>query len=174
MRMKIHLLTTSAMVFVAAGIAVADQPELPPLKEGLWESHTQMIIQNSKHDSVLKLCRNHQFDKFLKDQSKSTGENLRKARQCTDTITQQSAGSYSSESHCAKDGSVTKITATFQGDTSYHMEMHRKDNQSESVTTIDDKYVGSCPVDMKPGDTVMADGKKFNLFTPAPAPAPAP
>jgi len=170
--MKIYLLATCAMVFASAGIAAAAEPELPPLKEGLWESHTQMIIQNAKHDSVLKVCRNHQFDKFMKDQSKSTGQDMRKARQCTDVTTKQSANSYLSESHCLKDGSVTKTMATFQGDTSYHLEMHRKDNQSESVTTIDDKYVGSCPADMKPGDTVMADGKKFNLFTiDAPAPA---
>ena len=172
--MKTHLLSAYAMVFVSAGIAIADEPQLPALKEGLWESHTQMIIQNTKHDSVLKVCRNHQFDQAMKDQSKVTGENLRKATQCTDVTTKQSANSYLSESHCLKDGSVTKTTATYQGDTSYHLEMHRKDNQSESVTTIDDKYVGSCPADMKPGDTVMADGKKFNLFTPTPAPAHAP
>jgi hypothetical protein len=166
MRMKIYLLSTCALVFVSAGIAVADEPQLPPLKEGLWESHTQMIIQNTKHDSVLKLCRTHQIDKSVKEQSKAIGENLRKSRQCTDVITRQSAGSYSSESHCVKDGSATKTTVTYQGDTSYHMEMHRKDNQSESVTTIDDKYVGSCPADMKPGDAVMGDGKKFNLVAP--------
>jgi uncharacterized membrane protein YhiD involved in acid resistance len=166
MRMKICLLTTCAMVLVSAGIAVADQPELPPLKEGLWESHTTMVIQSAKHESVLKVCRTHQTDKAVKDQSKAIGENLRKVRQCTDTTTQQSAGSYSSEAHCLKDGSVTKTTVTFQGDTSYHMEMHRKDNQSESVTTIDDKYVGSCPADMKPGDAIMGDGKRFNLIAP--------
>jgi uncharacterized membrane protein YhiD involved in acid resistance len=166
MRMKIHLLTTCAMVLVSAGIAIADQPELPPLKEGLWESHTTMVIQNTKHESVLKLCRTHQTDKAVKDQSKATGEKLRKARQCTDTITQQSAGSYSSESHCAKDGSVTKITVSIHGDTSYHLEMHRKDNQSESATTIDDKYVSNCPADMKPGDAIMGDGKRFNLIAP--------
>jgi hypothetical protein len=164
--MKIHLLTTCAMVFVAAGIAGADEPQLPPLKEGLWESHTQMVIQNNKHESTLKVCRTHEIDKSVKEKTKAIGENLRKSRQCTDVITRQSAASYSSESHCAKDGSVTKTTVTFQGDTSYHMEMHRKDNQSESATTIDDKYVGSCPVDMKPGDAVMGDGKKFNLVGP--------
>jgi hypothetical protein len=174
MRMKIHLLATCAMVFVSAGFAIADEPQLPPLKEGLWESHTQMIIQNSKHDSVIKVCRNHQFDQSMKDQSKAIGESMRKTRQCTDVTTKQSANSYLSESHCVKDGAVTKTTVTFQGDTSYHMEMHRKDNQSESVTTIDDKYMGSCPADMKPGDTIMADGKKFNLFTTPQAPAHAP
>lgn len=162
--MKIQLLTTCATVLLSTGIAAADQPELPPLKEGLWESHTIMVIQGAKHESGLKVCRTHQSDKTVKAQSKATGENLRKARQCTDTITQQSASSYSSESHCAKDGSVTKTMVTLVGDTSYHLEMHRKDNQSESATTIDDKYVGSCPADMKPGDALMADGKKFNLL----------
>ena len=164
--MKIHLVTACAIVLASAAAAVADQPQLPPLKEGLWESHTTMVMQNTKHESVLKVCRTHKTDKAVTDQSKATGENLRKLRQCTDTITHQSAGSYSSESHCAKDGSVTKTTVTIQGDTSYHLEMHRKDSQSESATTIDDKYMGSCPADMKPGDAIMGDGKRFNLIAP--------
>jgi hypothetical protein len=174
MRMKNHLLAIGAMTLVLAGLAVADEPQMPPLKEGLWESHTQMTIQNAKHETVLKLCRSHDFDKYMKDTTKAAAAGLHKQNQCTDTTTQVSPSSYSSESHCAKDGSVTKTTATFQGDTSYHMEMHRKDNQSETVTTLDDKYVGRCPADMKPGDTVMADGKKFNFFTPAPAHASTP
>jgi len=35
--------------------------------------------------------------------------------------------------------------------------------QSQTVTIIDDRFVGSCPADMKPGDAVMGDGKKMNL-----------
>ena len=164
--MKIHLPATCAMVFVSSGIAIADEPQMPPLKEGLWESYSQMIIKNNKQASTLKVCRTHEIDKSVKERTKAIGENMRKSRQCTDVVTQQSAGSYSSESHCVKDGSVTKTTVTFQGNTSYHMEMLRKDSQSESAMTIDDKYVGSCPADMKPGDAVTEDGKKFNLVGP--------
>jgi hypothetical protein len=38
-----------------------------------------------------------------------------------------------------------------------------KSGDSESVTIIDSRYLGSCPADMKPGDTVMADGTKMSL-----------
>jgi hypothetical protein len=67
--------------------------------------------------------------------------------------------------HCDKDASDTKMTVTYQSDTSYHMEMHMKRGQSESVTIIDDRLVGRCPADMKPGDAVTGDGKKMNLGT---------
>jgi hypothetical protein len=30
------------------------------------------------------------------------------------------------------------------------------------VMIMDSKYLGSCPADMKPGDAVMADGKKIS------------
>jgi hypothetical protein len=164
--MKISILSTLATMFVTTGIAYADEPQLPPLKEGLWESRTQQVSQNNKFQTVMKLCRSHDFDKSMKASAKSTGENLRKLNQCTDVTSKISANSYLSELHCAKDGSVSKTTVTYQGDTSYHMELHRKDSKSESVTTIDDRYVGSCPADMKPGDAVMADGKKMSLGTP--------
>jgi Protein of unknown function (DUF3617) len=164
--MKISILSTLAMALVAAGIASADEPQLPPLKEGLWESHTQQTIQKSKFETVVKLCRTREFDKSLKASMKSTGENLRKANHCTENATQLSANSYSAEMHCEKDGTVTKTLVSYQGDTSYHMEMHRTSNQSESLTIIDDRYVGSCPADMKPGDAVTGDGTKMHLGNP--------
>jgi hypothetical protein len=59
-------------------------------------------------------------------------------------------------------GSISKTTMTYKGDTSYHIEQHMT-GKSESVTIIDESYLGSCPPDMKPGDVVMADGKKMNI-----------
>jgi hypothetical protein len=50
---------------------------------------------------------------------------------------------------------------TYQGDTASHTEMHTNDGKSETVTTMDAKYLGSCPAGMKPGDAVMPDGKKI-------------
>lgn len=164
--MKISILSIFAMVLVSAGIASADEPQLPPLKEGLWEAHTQQTIQKNKFETVVKLCRTREFDKSLKESMKSVGENIRKANRCTESHTQLSANSYTAETHCEKDGAVTKTMVSYQGDTSYHMEMHRTSGQSESVTIIDDRYVGSCPADMKPGDAVTGDGKKMHLGNP--------
>jgi hypothetical protein len=148
-----------------SGIASADELQLPPMKEGLWESHTQQVIEQKKYETAMKICQTHELEKSMK----SAGESLRKQNQCTEVVTRQSANSYSSESHCDKGpltGSVTKTTITYQGDTSSHMELRMKNGPSETVTIIDSRYLGSCPADMKPGDAVMADGAKMNLGTP--------
>jgi hypothetical protein len=162
--MRAPVFTVFSMAFLSIGIATAAEPQLPPLKEGLWESHTRQA--DSKTDMVIKLCRTHAFDDARKASTKSAGEALRKLNRCTDVVTQKSASSYSSEMHCEKDGTVTKMTMTYQGDTSYHMEMRTKFGKSETVTIIDDRYIGRCPADMKTGDAVMADGKRFNFAAP--------
>jgi hypothetical protein len=164
--MKTKVMSAFAMLLVSIVIARADAPPLPPLKEGLWESHTQQIIKKNKTQSVLELCRTHEYDESIKASMKLAGENLRKLKQCTETVTRHSANSFSSEMRCVKDGSVTKVTMTFEGDTSYRMEMRVKEGKSDTETIVDDRYVGSCPADMKPGDAVTADGKKINLRSP--------
>jgi hypothetical protein len=164
--MKTKALSAFAMLLVSIVIARADTPTLPPLKEGLWESHTQQTIKKNKTQTVLELCRTHEYDESIKASMKLAGENLRQLKQCIEKVTRRSANSFSSEMRCVKDGSVTKVTMTFEGDTSYRMEMHVKEGKSDTATIVDDRYVGACPADMKPGDAVTADGKKMNLRSP--------
>jgi uncharacterized protein DUF3617 len=154
------------MLLASIAIARADEPQLPPLKEGLWEAHTQQIVNKNKTESMLRLCRTHEYDNSIKASMKLAGENTRKAKQCTETVTRKSANRFLSEMHCDADGSVTKVTMTFQGDTSYRMEMHVKNGKSDAATIINDRYVGPCPADMKPGDAVTGDGRRMNLATP--------
>jgi len=162
--MKNIIFSTCASMILSVGIARADELQLPTMKEGLWESHTQQRIQGKTFETSLKMCKSHELDKTMRESMKSARENILKIRQCTEEVViRPSANVITSESHCAKDGSIIKSTVTFQGDTSYHMEMNMKTAQSETVTIIDDRYVGSCPADMKPGDAVTGDGKKMNL-----------
>jgi len=162
--MKNRIFSTFASMLLGIGIAGADELELPTMKEGLWEAHTQQTIQGKTFETSLKMCKSHELDKSMRETAKSARENLRKMKQCGDAVvTRPSANVITSESHCAKDSSVIKSTITFQGDTSYHMEMNVTTPQSQTVTIIDDRFVGSCPADMKPGDAVMGDGKKMNL-----------
>ena len=58
----------------------------------------------------------------------------------------------------AKRRLLTKVVYTYQGDTASHTEMHMNVGKSETVMIMDAKYLGSCPVGMKPGDLIM-DGK---------------
>lgn len=150
-----------SMLWITAGVLRAAEPQLPLMKEGLWETHSQQIIQGKKHETTIKMCKTHELDKSMK----AAGENARKTNQCTDAVTQLSANSWSSESHCDNGplkGSVTKSTVSYQGDTATHMEMHMT-GSSESVTIMDSHYLGSCPADMKPGDAIMPDGTKMSM-----------
>ena len=151
-----------AVLSVLIGIAGADEFKPPPMKDGLWETHSTQTQQGKTvFDTSVKMCQSKELTKSMQ----SSGEELRKKNACTSAVTQPSPNTYVEESRCAKGpnaGSVTKITYTNQGDTASHTEMHTNDGKSETVMIIDAKYLGSCPAGMKPGDAVMADGKKIS------------
>ena len=158
--MILRSIVSIALILASIEIASADEPQLPVMKDGLWQSHTQMVLQGKKYDTTMKRCRSNELDKSMK----SSAETLRKRDKCNEVVAQKSPGSFSSEMHCdagSMAGSVTKTTMIYKGDTSYHMEQHTT-GKSETVTIVDENYLGSCPADMKPGDVVMEDGKRMN------------
>jgi len=63
--MKITFVLSIATMIVSIEIASADEIQLPPLKEGLWESHTQQTIQQKKIETMMKLCRTNALDKSI-------------------------------------------------------------------------------------------------------------
>jgi hypothetical protein len=151
-----------AVLSASIGIAGADEFKPPPMKDGLWESHSTHTQQGKTvFDTSVKMCQSKELTKSMR----SNAEELRKKNKCTSAVTQPSPNSYVEESRCAEGpnaGSVTKVIYTFQGDTASHMEMHINEGKSETVTIMDLKYLGSCPAGMKPGDVVMPDGKKIS------------
>lgn len=144
-----------AVLSVWIGIAGADGIKPPPMKDGLWETHSTQTQQGKAvSDTSVKMCQS----KALTKSRQSSGEELRKKNECTSSVTQPSANMYVEESRCAKGpnaGSVTKVVYTYRGDTASHTEMHMNVGKSETVMIIDAKYVGNCPAGMKPGDLVM-------------------
>jgi hypothetical protein len=160
--MRFRRVLLLAVLSALAGIAGADEFKPPPMKDGLWETHSTQVQQGKTvFDTSAKMCQSKELTKSMQ----SSGEELRKRNACTSTVTQPSPNTYVEESRCAKGpnaGSVTKITYTYQGDTASHTEMHTNNGKSETVMIIDAKYLGSCPAGMKPGDAVMADGKKIS------------
>ena len=151
-----------AVVSVVSGIAGADEFKPPPMKDGLWETHSTQTQQGKTvFDTSVKMCRSKELTKSMQ----SSGEEFRKKNACTSAVTQPSPNTYVEESRCAKGpnaGSVTKVTYTYQGDTASHTEMHMNDGKTATVMVIDAKYLGSCPAGMEPGDVVMPDGKKIS------------
>lgn len=160
MRITLALAITAATSMI--GIASADGIKPPPTKEGLWETHSTQSQQGKTLMSTsVKMCQSNKTTQEMQE----SGEELRKKNECTSKVTQPSANTYLEESTCAKGpnaGKVTKVVYTYQGDTASHTEMHMNAGASETTFIIDAKYVGSCPADMKPGDVVMADGKKIS------------
>jgi hypothetical protein len=160
--MRFRLLLLVPVLSALIGIAGADEFKPPPMKDGLWETHSTQTQQGKTvFDTSVKVCQSKELTKSMQ----SSGEEMRKKNECTSAVTQPSPNTYAEESRCAKGpnaGSVTRIIYTHQGDTASHTEMHMNVGKSETVMIMDTKYLGSCPAGMKPGDAVMADGKKIS------------
>ncbi len=151
------LLASVATLWLPVGVAHAENP--PDVKEGLWSIHTQTIQNpgNKKTDQTSTICRNHAYDQYVLARAKIKG--------CTVTEASQ-GGKHSVQTHCTIEGTVvdSKGTTTFQGDTSTHSESHATYSPAlcgvSDITTIQDqKYVGSCPAGVQPGDITSADGR---------------
>ncbi len=145
--------------------ARAAEPQLPLMKEGLWESHTQRNAPGRKSESDSKICQTHDVEKAMRAQA----DQMMQAGHCTAVVTRPAPGTYVTESHCDKGllaGTVTKTITVFQSETAVHLETHSTAGQTETTTIIDQRYVGSCPADMKPGDVIMPGGMKMNLVSP--------
>jgi hypothetical protein len=147
-----------AVLSISAGIAESDGIKPPPTKEGLWETHSTRTQQGKTvFDQSVKMCQSNELTKTMQ----ANAEEMRKKDECTSSVTQPSPNTYVEETRCAKGpnaGSVNKVIYTHQGDTASHTEMHVNVGKSETLMTMDAKYLSSCPAGMKPGDLVI-DGK---------------
>jgi hypothetical protein len=159
--MRILLTSTAAIAALLTGTVGAGDIQPPFTKEGLWEATTSQTVMGKTIKVTMKVCQNHESQQKERDFSMQ----LRQKDQCTYTTTQPTPGTYVVESKCTtgpRAGDSSKSTMTFQGDTAYHLEVHMtRSSGAESTMVGDSKYVGSCPANMKPGDTVTADGQKI-------------
>ena len=76
-----------AVLSASIGIAGADEFTPPPMKDGLWETHSSQTQQGKAvFDTSVKMCQSKELTKSLQ----SNGEELRKKNECTSTVTQPS------------------------------------------------------------------------------------
>jgi hypothetical protein len=161
MKMRIRVSLCAVVVAASITVAAADEYKPPPMKDGLWETHSvSTAAGKTASDISIKMCQS----KELTQQSEATAKELRTKNECTSVITRQAGDTVVEESRCAKGpnaGAVTRLIYSHTSDTGSHMEMHSHIGTStESVTVIDMKYLGSCPAGMKPGEIIMPDGKR--------------
>jgi hypothetical protein len=150
-----------AIAVLAMPIGVAHAVNLPPLHEGLWQTHTQDIGSpgNKKTESMLDICRNHAMDQH----TESLVNNM---KGCTKVSENVEGSTYTSEMRCVVGNTVidSKGIVTVEGDTSAHSETHTTytpafAGETGGVMIQDSKYVGSCPADMQPGDVKYPNGR---------------
>jgi hypothetical protein len=148
----------AALLLLSSGVVNAVDP--PAMKEGLWSIRNQSVNNpgGKKSDYTSTVCRSHAYDQHtLKDAKSIKG--------CK-TISESLQGSeYSVHTHCVAAGTEidSKSTVTFIGDTVAHSESHASFNPalagiSETTLIQDQKYVGSCPAGVQPGDITQPDG----------------
>jgi Protein of unknown function (DUF3617) len=162
--MKKMLLCAGATVLFSCAFAFAADP--PDVKEGLWSSQTQTVDNpgNKRGGGLVTICRSHAYDQYVKDlAAKMPG--------CTKLSETFSGHVLNTALRCTVANTVidTRETATFQGDIAIHAETHATYTPplygvSDSTMIMDQKYLGSCPAGMQPGDMKSADGKTINTW----------
>lgn len=142
-------------------VALAQAADPPNAKEGLWSSQTQTIDNpgGKRGGGLVTICRSHAYDQYVKDLAA-------KIPGCQKLSENLNGHTLTSALRCTVGETVidTKETATFESDTAVHSETHAIYTPSlygvsESSMVMDQKYLGSCPADMQPGDMKSADGK---------------
>jgi hypothetical protein len=132
----------------------------PKLQEGLWEVHGQSIENpgNQKIEFIYKLCRDHAYDKALDDRIKDV-------KGCSTSLQKVGGDKFVAASRCTAGPLVieSKGTTVYPNSTSIHSETQATytpslKGKTDQSMIEDQKYLGACPADMKPGDRLMSNG----------------
>jgi len=157
-----------AAALLLLGSQAVDAVDPPLMKEGLWSIRNQSSNSpgGKKSDNTSTICRSHAFDQHALQDAKSV-------KGCK-TISESLQGNeYSIHSLCVAAGTEidSKSTVTFKGDTAAHSESHATYNPAmagitETTLIQDQKYLGSCPAGVQPGDITQPDGSVVHTWKP--------
>jgi Protein of unknown function (DUF3617) len=153
---------------VVVGAAPAAALDLPARKAGLWEikmtfEGRNLPAQTSQH------CVDAETDKLMQSMAGSMRTDM-----CSKQDVQRSGGSIVVDSVCKIGDATTTSHAVVTGDfnSAYTMKVTSKREggrplpgapaDGTSAMTIDAKWLGACG-ELKPGDMVMAGGRKVNI-----------
>ncbi len=142
--------------------SIAAANDLPPIKAGLWSVTT---TTDGKRSETIKQCMNQEvFGKFLTSGQKMMGG------ACEELKIKNNGGVYSSNLRCTIMGSKMNSQAEVKGDfqTSYTATTNTTMNppmmgMGSTSQVAKATYLGDCG-DMKPGEMVMADGRRMNAL----------
>ncbi len=159
-------------LFVAAAILAATPAvalDLPARKAGLWEIKTTM--DGAGHPAqVAQHCIDAETDKLMN----TIGGEMRKEA-CPKQDVQKVGATYVVDSVC-KFGPMTStsrgvVTGDFNSAYTVKLTSKREGGPNipgmpadgSSNMTVEAKWLGACAADQKPGDMIMAGGRKVNI-----------
>ncbi len=136
--------------------------EMPPIKAGLWESS---MVEDGKPTSSKHCIGDQTSLKDIMDMTRSLMQGM-----CEGTEVKKSGNSYISKLSCNMGVTKLDVESVIAGDFDSEYTVNTKSTMNPplmgnagSTSSGVSKYQGDCPADMKPGDVVLADGKKMNV-----------
>ena len=145
--------------------AAASAEDFPKRKPGLW---TTTMNTGSPNMPVIetKSCIDAASDAELFRHGAGASANA-----CTRREMHRDGDTVIIDSECTfgPRKMISHGVLTFSGDTAYHGEFKTRSEPptpggADRTSVQDAKWVGPCPADMKPGDTIGPNGMKMNLL----------
>jgi len=164
---RLFVILTASLLCTSAAFAV----DLPARKPGLWE--LKMNLNNPKiPPQVVQQCIDAATDKQMLSNFGGAAQ-----RTCQRETTTRTSGEYVIDSVCTIAGGATTNTHTvISGDLSsaYTMRSNAKRQggpevpgrpaRGETHIVVEAKWLGPCGPGQRPGDMIMGNGMKINIF----------
>ena len=135
---------------------------LPDIKPGLWQMSTMI---EGQPEMKVKQC----VDKSTMQDMLSGGQKVMGGK-CSKPEFKQSGGKYTSNATCKMMGTTMIVSSVAEGDfnkeytvsssTKFDPPMMGKSSSASKSRAV---WLGPCEDGMKPGDTIMPDGRKINV-----------
>jgi hypothetical protein len=167
MRHPLHAVSIAALSVLAGAPAAA--LDLPARKAGLWEVKMAFEGRNLP-PQVLQQCIDAATDKMMG----SLGSNLSQGM-CSKQDVQKVGSTLVIDSVCQIGGMTTTSHGVVSGDFNSNYTVKVTSTRTggpaipgapadgKSNMTIEAKWISACKPDQKPGDMIMADGRKINI-----------
>jgi hypothetical protein len=157
---------TATVVAVAPAFAL----DIPPRKPGLWEV-TMQFVGGKMPPQVVKQCVDAESDKLMNSQFGGSAQ-----QNCSKKDVSNTGGTMVVDAVCKVGDATTTTHSVITGsfDSAYTVNVTSKREGGKPVPgmppggsmqmTIAAKWLGACAADQKPGDMIMSNGMKVNVF----------
>ena len=167
--MRLHLRHSFLVALSLIAATPACALDLPARKAGLWE--IKMTFEGRNLPSqVMQQCIDASTDKMMSSFGGSMQQNM-----CSKQDVQKVGNTLVVDSVCQIANMTTTSHAVITGDfnSGYNVKVTSTRSGGPAMPgmpadaatnmTIEAKHLGACKADQKPGDMIMADGRKINI-----------